>query len=412
MKKIFTQFWFCLGFVLAAAPGLAGGVAPESYFVLDHPGHVQSRDGFFDVRLTGLFDVEGYYADRHPGGLIFGGEGAFINPRLSLFLDTKIGAHFYSLVQARIDQGFDPRVRRQDARFDEYLIRYIPFGDGRLNLQFGKFATVVGNWVPRHDSWQNPFITAPLPYENVVAVGDRAPAKSAAAFIARGGMVDKKGAWVPLIWGPAYTSGGSVFGSIERFDYALEFKNDSVSSRPSVWDAQSIGWSHPTVSGRFGYRPDASWNVGVSGSEGTYLVPGAERALPAGKSRGDYRQFTVGPDVSYAHGHWQWWAEVFLARFEIPSVGHADLLAYYVEAKYKFTAQLFGALRWNQELFGSVNDGTGGRVAWDKDIWRIDAALGYRFSRHWQAKLQYSYTHQRRFQEGEQLVAGQVTLKF
>ena len=410
MKNIIATLG--LGIFLAAAPAPGFAADHESYFVLHHPGHLQTRDGFFDAHLSGLFDLEGYFIDQRPGGLLFGPEGGFINPRLSLFLDTKIGTHFYSLVQARIDRGFDPRVRRQDARFDEYLVRYLPFGDGRLNLQLGKFATVVGNWVPRHDSWQNPFITAPLPYENVLAVADLVPATSAAAFIARGGQVDRKAAWLPLIWGPAYTSGAAVFGSGERFDYAMEFKNDSISSRPSVWDAQSIGWKNPTISGRLGYRPDARWNVGLSASGGTYLLPGAQSALPSGKNIGDYRQFTVGPDVSFAHGHWQWWGEVFLARFEIPSVGNADLVAYYLEGKYKFTAQLFGALRWNQELFGTVNNGAGGREAWDKDIWRIDAALGYRFSRHLQAKVQYSYSHQRRFQEGEQLVAGQMTLKF
>ena len=36
-----------------------------------------------------------------------------------------------------------------------------------LNVQAGKFATVVGNWIERYDSWNNPFITAPLPYENM-----------------------------------------------------------------------------------------------------------------------------------------------------------------------------------------------------------------------------------------------------
>jgi len=27
---------------------------------------------------------------------------------------------------------------------------------------------------------------------------------------------------------------------------------------------------------------------------------------------------------------------------------------------------------------------------WDRDIWRVDTALGYRFDRHLQGKLQYS----------------------
>ena len=57
-------------------------------------------------------------------------------------------------------------------RLDEYALRVTPWDDGRFNLQVGKFSTVVGNWVQRHHSWENPFITAPLPYENLTAISD------------------------------------------------------------------------------------------------------------------------------------------------------------------------------------------------------------------------------------------------
>ena len=54
-----------------------------------------------------------------------------------------------------------------------------------------------------------------------------------------------------------------------------------------------------------------------------------------------------------------------------------------------------------------------GETRWDKNAWRIDAALGYRFNRHWQAKLQYSYNREEGpLQQGEQLFAAQLTLKF
>jgi hypothetical protein len=46
-------------------------------------------------------------------------------------------------------------------------------------------------------------------------------------------------------------------------------------------------------------------------------------------------------------------------------------------------------------------------------MWRIDSAVGYRFTRHIQAKLQYSYSHQTgRIQQGEQMAAVQLTVKF
>src|ERR1044071_2316390 len=91
---------------------------------LDDALHLQSRDGECRVDLSGTFDLEGYYIDQRPPGLIFGGDESFINPRLSLFLDARFGKHFYSFVQARVDRGFDPRSEVRGARFDQYLLRY------------------------------------------------------------------------------------------------------------------------------------------------------------------------------------------------------------------------------------------------------------------------------------------------
>src|SRR6266550_4310834 len=39
----------------------------------------------------------------------------------------------------------------------------------------------------------------------------------------------------PVIWGPSYASGISVSGRLGRFDYAVEMKNASLSSRPESW---------------------------------------------------------------------------------------------------------------------------------------------------------------------------------
>jgi len=362
-----------------------------------------------------LFDFEGYYVDQRPGGLLMH-ERSFLAPRLSLFLDKTLGDHFYVFLQARADTGFDPGYANHEARLDEYLLRWTPWTDGRLNLQAGKFATVVGNWVHRHDSWNNPFVTAPLAYENMTIVTDAFAPGSPAAFLARKNVREapsQKGRWLPVLWGPAYTTGASIFGSLERFDYAFEFKNASISSRPPYWGIEELDWDNPTWSLRMGHRPTAAWNYGVSASYGTYLLPPAQATLPAGRGLEDYHQVTLGWDLSYAKRKWQLWGEAFWSRFQVPNVGNADTFTYYLEAKYKITARAFAAARWNQQLFGSVPDGLGGEQRWGHNIFRVDGSLGYRFSRHLQGKVQYSFSHQAAaWQKGEQLVAGQATLKF
>jgi hypothetical protein len=379
---------------------------------LDDKLSLQSKNGLFQVDLTGLWDLEGYYVDQRPPGLLYEDE-SFLNYRLTFFLDAQLGRHFFVFVQARLDRGFDPGETDFEARADEYLLRWTPWDDSRLNLQFGKFATVVGSWVQRHDSWQNPLITAPLPYENLTPVSYEDIPTSPADFLARRNVPDMKNSWVPIIWGPAYTTGWSIFGTIGKFDYAFDLKNAAISSNPGEWELSSSLWRYPTVSGRLGFRPTPAWNHGVSLSVGPYLSTEASDELPPGKTISDYYQFTFDYDVGYARQRWQWWGEVFLSRFEVPNVGNADLISYYLEAKYKITSGLYAAARWNQELFGKVNNGVGGEETWGNDMYRIDLALGYRFTRHLQGKLQYSFGHRNAaLQQGEQLVAAQVTLKF
>ena len=156
-----------------------------------------------------------------------------------------------------------------------------------------------------------------------------------------------------------------------------------------------------------------AWALGVSASEGAYLTDQALAGLPRGTGLGDFKQYVLGQDISYARDHWQVWAEVYEARFDVPNVGNADTLGYYLETKYKFTPNLFGALRWNQQFFDDVPNGYGGTQPWGHDIWRIDTAMTYRFTPRSQLKLQYSLQHEDRAEVAvSHLVAAQFTLRF
>src|SRR6266850_6887173 len=125
------------------------------------------------ARLSGTLDLEIYHFEQPAPGLIDSNIDTLFNPRLTLFLDAQIGSQIYFFAQSRLDRGFDPSDHGAQIRLDEYALRITPWNDGRLTVQIGKFATVVGNWVPRHLSWENPFVNAPLIYENVTAIKDR-----------------------------------------------------------------------------------------------------------------------------------------------------------------------------------------------------------------------------------------------
>jgi hypothetical protein len=393
--------------------GLAAGRL-EAEDLLDQVDAALTFSAFKDkvrARLSGLIDLEEYVFQQPAPGLIFSGGESLFNQRFTFFVDAQVGEHVYLFTQSRVDHGFDPSDDSFQARMDEYALRVTPWNDGRLSLQVGKYATVVGNWVPRHLSWENPFVLAPLPYENLTAIrGSEAPA-SASDFRMNSGA--EKYEFHPVIWGPDYATGASVAGSLGRFDYAVEIKNSALSARPEYWDAASVGFRNPTFSGRLGYRPNPMWNLGFSASEGPYFEPGALPTLPAGAGIGAFREFVLGQDASFAWHHVQLWMEFYEARFQVPNIGDADVFSWYVEAKYKFAPRAYGALRWNQQLFGEVPNAAGGNSRWGRDIWRTDAALGYRFTAHLQAKIQYSFQHREdTSRDIDQIFAAQFTVRY
>ena len=392
---------------------LASAVSVQAEDFLDRVDDALTLTALNDnvrARLSGTLDLEAYRFREPAPGLILTTSDTLFNPRLSFFFDAQLGSHFYLFLQSRVDRGFDPSAMGAQLRLDEYALRYTPWEDGRFNFQVGQFSTVVGNWIERHLSWENPFINAPLPYENVTAVEDKAAPYYSYLSV---GTPREKYDYSPVIWGPSYATGASVAGRIGQFDYAAEIKNASLSSRPESWSITRMDFENPTVSGRLGFRPSQMWNFGVSASDGAYFRPEAATSLPFGRDIGDYHERVIGQDISFAWHHLQLWAEFYEARFEIPRFGNADTLAYYLEAKYKFTPQLFGALRWNQQFFSDVPDGFGHEIPWGNKIWRIDLAAGFRFTPHTQLKLQYSLQHEENSSRNlGQMFAAQFTVRF
>jgi hypothetical protein len=173
------------------------------------------------------------------------------------------------------------------------------------------------------------------------------------------------------------------------------------------------GWKYPTVTGRASYRPNPMWDLGLSASAGTYLRESAAPTVAPGHGLGDYRQTVVGGDVAFAWHHFQLWAELMAARFAIPDVGPADAVACYVEAKYKLTPQLAGAVRWGRQWYGTVDDPDSGPVRWGRNAWRLDFAATWRHSYNAQTKVQYTVHHEELAADSlAGLLAAQFTLSF
>lgn len=413
----------------ALLTSLTLGLALPGQEVLEQLGdrlNFNIAGGALRVRISGSLELEGYAASDPVGDTVSGDEDKFFNPRLTLYLDAQAGARGYFFAQGRVDRGFDAYTEDAgtQARFDEYALRFelSEPGSGRLFLQAGKFATVVGNWTKRHTAWENPFITAPLPYENLTGVWDVVPVPSADVLLAwahvrpvgnAAAVLADKHLRLPILWGPAYGQGVAMAGRWGRLDYAAEFKATAPSARPGRWDEGFGGGERPTVSARVGWRPDPAWNLGLSFSRGEYLDRSFHPKFPTGANRHDYQETVVAHDLGFAWRHLQLWGEVYAARFTVPRVANLDTVAGYAEAKYRFTPRFSAAVRWNQQFFGHVTDGAGRAARWGRQTWRLDLAPAWRFTPQTQFKLQYSLRHEEPARERfTELFAAQLNVRF
>lgn len=342
------------------------------------------------------WETEFYTIDGSPPGFLAPdpGEDELWARRLTVPVDVFLGDAIYGFGKFRFDTGFHPNLHDgSEIRADEYFVRFSPPG-APFHIQAGKFATVFGGWVTRHETDDDAFLQAPLAYNELTSVVDHRffPGVNAIAWNRQ--QPNNIRTWLPVIWDAAYVPGFAIFGEAGDFDYAVEMKSRSISSRPSVWD--DWDFVHPVWTGRLGYRPNAAWNFGASLSHGHYLKG------DAGANFDDFSQTTIGLDASYAHRHFQIWAEVIYSSFELPNIADdAAVWSYFIETRYKITPQLIAALRWNQQFYNEL----GGSVAWDNDLFRIDASLGYRITPNTQVKIQYSWTHQDAdFQNGEDML--------
>ena len=350
-----------------------------------------TEDGFIQLELSPQLDLEAYYFDDSPPGLVFA-DGEFeLHPRFTTFIDAQIGESLYLFSQIRADQGFDKFSESSQIRFDEYFIRY---SFGKSDLQLGKFATIFGGYVNRHDTWSNPFINAPLAYENVTTITDQVTPGSSDAFLGRRNEADKKDKWLSVVWGPSYASGVMLSSAFDKLFVAIEGKNASLSSRPQTWDAFDSGgadwFDETTVTSRVSYNPSAMWEFGLSGSIGPYLQDAAKASLPSGESVSDFEQKTFGTDISYAFGHLQIWSEYIYTEFEVPNVGDLSIHSYFIESRYKLSPSFFAAFRVNQQYFEDLQSPSARSLSWDRDITGLDWAFTYRVGRNLQTKLQYS----------------------
>ena len=311
--------------------------------------------------------------------------------RLTIVLDGAFEEWLSFDLETRIDHGAPSLTGGfLGARLEQYWVRFTVPKTGLLNLELGRFAAPVGNFIPRSAPRKDPLVTFPVMYDQVTTFMRKTD--TAANILGRRNLPAVKDWRVP-IYRELYGIGGMVFGTWEKLSYAFAVMNSAPGSWVFEWPLHTGDFQYPNFYAHLSYAFDASLSVGASASRGPYDRADAA-GIPVGMNTGDFPQTLAGMDVHYAIGALDIFAEAYWTRFVAPLVDPLELWSWYVEAKYTFLPGLFGALRFAQMIYGTIRDALNVPNPWDWDLTRIEFGGGYFFTRNFFVKgtMQLNYT--------------------
>ncbi len=291
-------------------------------------------------------------------------------------------------------------------------VSFLNIAGPALNFSAGKILTPFGTYTRRQLSPDNPLIGTPLFFYYATRVspgsGYLDPSGLLWADASYGGQLST------MYYGGYYT-GIEFFGSFAEgaLFYDLALMNAPLSSpHPGLnLDRQ------PAFHGRVAIQPAIWGTLGASFASGSFLERGSTNYfLDWNWNVEDYTQRTIGLDLNLSYTYLELNAEYIINRFHSPyivrdSLGYKSGLAWgsaldlksnemLVDLKVDapFYPGLYIAGRYNAITFGKMRDPYaasptfGQAVPWDRDVQRIEVALGYKVARPVLIKIGYQWT--------------------
>lgn len=361
-----------------------------------------------DVTVRGLLDVvAAQRGDAFATNLRVRGDSPYDAYGARLFVDGQVNPALTARLQVLLHDASGPYVH------GAYLT-WTPKPERDLNVQAGKIPWPIGTWAPRTYSDRNPLIGAPLLYQyhSSLAWSD-VPADVDALLAAAGqgatglgytGSDADRG--MPIVDDSYWDVGVTVTGSRRPLEYAVSV----MAGAPGWGSTMEDDNSGKTVAGRVGVQPHPALRVGVSGAIGPYLGDWVRHALPPGRVANDYDQRLLMADAEFSLGPLDLRAEGADNVWETSFAGDLGVRSGYIEGRIALASGAFLAGRWDELRFDDVADSSGTVRSWDANVSRVEAGIGYRFTRDVVGKT----TWQRTQVAGRplELFAAQLSVRF
>jgi len=371
--------------VCAVALGAARGAAADTQF-----------------HFHGLLDVvAAQRGDAFESNQLMRGDSPFDGFGLRAFADATLSPKLMVFSQVVLRDATGPYV-------DGAYLTFTPDPARDLHLSAGKLPWAVCTWAPRTYSDRNPLIGEPLMYQyhSSLLWYEIPPGADALLALAGAGQagVDYYGGagrGMAIVDDSYWDVGATLSGSARPLEYALGV----TSGAPGWGSTAEDDNAGKSVLGRIGLAPLPGLRIGVSGSDGPYLVQGVQGDLPAGKHVTDYAQKLGMADAEVLAGHVELRAEGARNLWETPTLGTLGVTSGYVETRLAFPFGGFVAGRWDALRFSDVTDSSGAQRAWDTNVRRIETGAGYRFDRNITGKVVWQQTRYERAVLGHRRVA-------
>ncbi|MEX1181973.1 MAG: hypothetical protein WEF86_01975 [Gemmatimonadota bacterium] len=360
------------------------------------------------LRLSGQADILAKSgADERGLNRNFRLDSPFSQIRARLFAQHWLTDDVGVFMEAFVDSESDPRLN------GGYIVINNVRGHEWLSIRAGMAPSLIGNFGLRSTYFNsNPLIGVPLAWQHRTTL-DAAGLTTASDLLRRR---ESNVISLPILYDACWNLQWEFMGEVGMFEYSVGITPGSMSN-----PMQSSNEAGVQVLGRAGLVPLPELRLGVSAGVGPY-IGGPNRdplttatSFPGGPA--DYDQRLVGIDAEYSLGRAILFAEAYHSSWEVPLVAEdLSALAGYVEGRYDFLPEWFGAARIGSMIFSdiTVEDGLQSiTTGWDDDVLRVESSLTYRWARELQVRVDWQHT---RFLTGEEepvdLLALQVRAVF
>jgi len=332
--------------------------------------------------------------------------------RASLLAELRAGSRVALLGELRSENLDAPQA------YALYL-RVRPLPRHAFDVQLGRIPPVFGAFARRRYGQDNPLVGSPLGYQYLTTVRPDAVPANADELLGQRGE-----GWLTRysVGSAAYDAGLPVVESM-RWDTGIEMR---IGGEPLEWSVAvtqgSLGNPRLSddndgkqISTRLAWYPTPGLQLGGSFALGEYLAEDVQRLLA---QPGHFRQQAFGLDVEYSWARFLVRSEAIVSHWQMPAIDAPridtplDVVAVFLEARYRAAPGLNVAARVDRLAFGRITGSTGSQT-WDAPVTRVEAAVGYAVRRHVRLKAGYQYNwRDGGFVHSQGLLAGQIGVWF